>query len=194
MFERFTTEARSVVVDAQSQARRLGHPRIGTEHLLLALLAAQGGPAEVLGRHGITIVAVEAGLAEERTALDADRRALADLGIDLDRIRAAAESTFGRGALQRARDRRGFRRVLPLGGDRWLGRTNHLPFTRRARKVLELALREALRLQHRDIGAEHIALGLLREGNGLACDILAGRGVPVDEVRAQLAQGAARAR
>lgn len=187
MFERFTTEARAVVVDAQTHARRLDHHRIGTEDLLLALLAGGGRSAEILGQHGVTPAAVEEALAR-LAAPDADREALAGLGIDLDRIRDATNSTFGGGALERARTRR--HRRSRRG--RWAVQTNHLPFTRRAKKVLELSLREALRLHHREIGAEHIALGLLRDGDGTACRILAEHGVPVDEVRAQLDSSAAR--
>lgn len=188
MFERFTTEARAVVIDAQSQARRLDHRRIGTEHLLLALLAGGGRSAEILAEYGITSRAVEDALARLATP-DADRDALARLGIDLDRIRDAADSTFGGGALERARTRRHRR----SSRSRWSDQTNHLPFTRRAKQVLKLSLREALALHHREIGAEHIALGLLRDGGGTAGLILAEHAVPVDEVRARLEVSAARA-
>jgi ATP-dependent Clp protease ATP-binding subunit ClpC len=57
------------------------------------------------------------------------------------------------------------------------------PFTPRAKKVLELALREALALQHKHIGTEHILLGLVRERDGLAAELLAQRDVSADRVR-----------
>ena len=59
----------------------------------------------------------------------------------------------------------------------------HIPFTPRAKKVLELALREALALQHKRIGTEHILLGLIRERDGLAAELLAQRDVSADRVR-----------
>jgi ATP-dependent Clp protease ATP-binding subunit ClpC len=59
----------------------------------------------------------------------------------------------------------------------------HIPFTPRAKKVLELSLREALRLGHGYIGTEHILLGLIREGQGLGAMILVRRGGDLDRVR-----------
>ena len=61
--------------------------------------------------------------------------------------------------------------------------TGQIPFTPRAKKVLELALREALRLRHHHIGTEHILLGLLREGHGLAALVLTEAGVDLDDLR-----------
>ena len=171
MFERFTREAREVVVAAQEEARRLRHGRIGTEHLLLGLLA---GPAttsaRTLGRHGITRDGV---VASVRTLVgdDLDADALTTLGIDLDAVRERVEEAFGPGAL----DRR--------PGDRSPG---HLPFTPRARKVLELSLREALTLRSRSIADGHVLLGLLREGEGLAMKVLHDRGVDLPALRDEL--------
>ena len=59
----------------------------------------------------------------------------------------------------------------------------HIPFTPRSKKVLELSLREAIRLGHDHIGTEHILLGLLREGEGVAADVLARQGVDADHAR-----------
>jgi len=61
--------------------------------------------------------------------------------------------------------------------------SGHVPFSRRAKKVLELSLREAMRLHHDYIGTEHILLGLLREGEGLAARILADSGVRAGDLR-----------
>jgi ATP-dependent Clp protease ATP-binding subunit ClpC len=62
----------------------------------------------------------------------------------------------------------------------------HIPFTPRSKKVLELALRESLRLGHNYIGTEHILLGIVREGQGLAMQILGELKVPVDEIEPKI--------
>ena len=59
----------------------------------------------------------------------------------------------------------------------------HIPWTPRSKKVLELSLREALALKHKHIGTEHILLGLIREGQGLAAKILADRGLDLKQLR-----------
>ena len=64
--------------------------------------------------------------------------------------------------------------------------SGQIPFTPRAKKVLELSLREAIRLKQNFIAPEHIMLGILREGKGLAALILAGKGVDLDRLRAEL--------
>jgi ATP-dependent Clp protease ATP-binding subunit ClpA len=120
MFERFTRTARGVVVDAQQQARTLDHQVIGTPHLLLALLTADGSARSTLAAQGITPEAVERELqavlqpggstadAADTSAKPADEtspsdeQALSALGIDVARIREAIESSFGPGALDRA--------------------------------------------------------------------------------------------
>ncbi len=135
MFERFTDRARNTVVLAQEEARRLNHAYIGTEHVLLGLLAEHDGIAA---------------------------RALRSLGIGLEAVRADVEKMIGRGA------------EVPAG---------HIPFTPRAKKVLELSLREALQLGHNYIGTEHILLGLVREGEGVAATVLVERGAALPRVR-----------
>ncbi|MFC3990216.1 Clp protease N-terminal domain-containing protein [Actinoplanes siamensis] len=122
----------------------------------------------------------EAAAAADRDAEDA--AALKAIGIDLDAVRAAIEENFGAGALhlpRPARKKRGiFGRLYASGG--------HIPFSGRNKKVLELSLREALRLKHKFIAPEHIMLGVLREGQGLAMRILADRGTDLDRLRAEL--------
>ncbi len=172
MFERFTSEAREVVVGAQREARTLRSRRVGTEHLLLGLLAQPGTTsARLLVRHGITRqVAVEAIQGLVGDDLDAD--ALTTLGIDLGAVRERVEEAFGPGALDdpsTAPSERG-----------------HVPFTARAKKVLELSLREALAMKSRTITDGHILLGLLREGAGLAMKVLHDRGVDVPALRDDL--------
>jgi ATP-dependent Clp protease ATP-binding subunit ClpA len=172
MFERFTAEARETVVGAQLEARRLHHERIGTEHLLLSLLTQDTPTTAVLTRYGLTrdTVAVAVAGYVNKDVLDAD--ALNAVGIDLDAVRRSVEATFGPGAL----DRPGSSREP----------TGHIPFSPRAKKVLELSLREALAMKSRSIADGHIALGLLREGEGLAMKVLADRGIDVADLRRDL--------
>jgi ATP-dependent Clp protease ATP-binding subunit ClpA len=183
MFERFTDRARQVAIDAQVSARRLGHGHVGTEHILLGLLQGDGIGARVLGALGVTAAAVEREVLAEvgRGPLGSgDAEALGAIGIDLEEVRRRVEASFGPGALQWrpgrgcGRDRR-----LPLFG-------GHIPFTPRAKKVLELSLREALALKHKYIGTEHILLGLVREGEGLAMLVLTRLGAGPDAIRARV--------
>jgi ATP-dependent Clp protease ATP-binding subunit ClpA len=199
MFERFTREAREVVVGAQEAARRLAHRRIGTEHLLLSLLArsgpAESGPADLLRDHKVTTQTVEAavkrhvGNAPGMLGPD-DAAALKVIGIDLDEVRAHLEANFGPEPLAQppappARRRFGLRRSRTDDG---AAPTGHIPFSPRAKKVLELSLREAVRLKHREIRTEHILLGLIREGEGLAAKIIAEAGVDLRSLRAEVEQ------
>ena len=181
MFERFTDRARTVVTDAQGVARRLGHGHIGTEHLLLAMLEGDGIAARVLGGLGVTAVAVEREVLAEvgRGPLGpADAEALGAIGIDLDEVRRRVEASFGPGALHRSHDPR-CRRGRP-----WAG--GHIPFTPRSKKALELSLREALALKHNYIGTEHLLLGLVREGEGLAMLVLTRLGAGPQAIRARV--------
>jgi ATP-dependent Clp protease ATP-binding subunit ClpA len=194
MFERFTAPARAIVIDSQAVARRLRHERVGTEHLLLALLAsATLSSCQELRSAGLTPETAEADLVAlvGPPTAERDRAALAALGIDVDRVREAVEATFGRGALSTSRpDRR--RRHLrwpwtrPRRPAALPGAGRRVPFSPRAKKSLELSLREALRLNHRFIAPEHLALGILREGEGLACALLARRGVSFAALRRSL--------
>jgi len=204
MFTRFTTPARNVVTGAQAQARALGDCRVGTEHLLLALLNPDSGrPAAILGDAGVSrdhVVAEIGRLSGRRPALlgPADIEALRAIGIDVDAVVAAVEGLFGPGALRPSptaapvtfgrRLRRRVRRMRPrhvLSRRRRRRRAcgDHLLFTPRSKKVLELSLRESLRLKHDHIDPEHILLGLLREGEGLAAQILVGTGLTLDDLR-----------
>jgi len=93
-------------------------------------------------------------------------KTLESLGISLDAVRQQIEEIIGRGQQQ-----------APSG---------HIPFTPRAKKVLELALREALQLDHKYIGTEHILLGLIREGDGVAALVLVRLGADLNRVRQQV--------
>lgn len=171
MFERFTDQARHVVIEAQREARELRHTWIGTEHVLLALLSEPEAPgAATLGRLGVTADTCREAIAtlsgSGGDVLDErDGEALRAFGIDLDEVRRRAEETFGPGALDAAPvdavddEPRRFGRLRRRAGERPRG---HIPFTRTAKKALELSLREAIALQDRHVGSEHILLGILR--------------------------------
>jgi ATP-dependent Clp protease ATP-binding subunit ClpA len=199
VFERFTSDARDAVIGAQANARRRGARRIGTEHLLLALTAAGTPVAEVLAAHGLRPEVLDHRLdaLAGTPPHERDRAALASLGIDLDRVRDAVESAFGPDALTDPGGHR--RRRLPLprrrrrtGGGAGRTPSGHIPFSRSAKKALELSLREAMGLGHRHIGAEHVALGLVREGAGSAAAALDRVGVDRHRLRSDLAAVAER--
>jgi ATP-dependent Clp protease ATP-binding subunit ClpC len=94
-------------------------------------------------------------------------KALESLGISLEAVRSQVEEIIGQG------------QAAPTG---------HIPFTPRAKKVLELSLREALQLGHNYIGTEHILLGLIREGEGVAAQVLQKLGADLNRVRQQVIQ------
>ena len=94
-------------------------------------------------------------------------KALESLGINLDSVREQVQEIIGQG------------QQAPTG---------HIPFTPRAKKVLELSLREALQLGHSYIGTEHLLLGLIREGEGVAAQVLTKLGADTNRVRQQVIQ------
>jgi ATP-dependent Clp protease ATP-binding subunit ClpA len=177
MFERFTDDAREAVTAAQQEAAALRHGWIGTEHVLLGVLRTGGGGARLLAGFGVDAAGVRDDVVRMvgRGEDDIDPDALATLGIDLDAVRERVERAFGPGALsRRGRCRRG-------------GVSMRLPFCRRAKKAMELTLREAISLGERDLRTEHLVLGLLREGDGVAARVLAERGVTLAAARAKVA-------
>ena len=136
-FEKFTERARKVLSLAQDEAQRFNHNYIGTEHLLLGLVREGDGVAA---------------------------KVLANLGVELQKVRSAVEFIIGRG------DR------IVLG---------EIGLTPRAKKVIELAVDEARRLNHHYIGTEHLLLGLVREGEGIAAGVLESLGVNLEKVRVE---------
>jgi len=136
-FEKFTERARKVLTLSQEEAQRFNHNYIGTEHILLGLIREGDGVAA---------------------------KVLIGLGLELDRIRQAVESSMGRGE-------------RTVSGE--------VGLTPRAKRVIELAVDEARRLHHNYIGTEHLLLGLLREGEGIAASALEGLGVTLEKVRAE---------
>jgi Clp amino terminal domain, pathogenicity island component len=135
MFERFTSQARRVVVLAQEEARKLNHNYIGTEHLLLGLLhEGKGTGAKVLASADIT----------------------------LQGVRREVELIIGVGH-------------QPSEG--------HIPFTARAKKCLELSLREALQLGHNYIGTGHLLLGLIHKDDGVGVQVISRLGADLGQLR-----------
>jgi ATP-dependent Clp protease ATP-binding subunit ClpA len=178
MFERFSQEARQVVVDAREEAGRMHHGYIGSEHLLLALSASGTTPAaqalEALGLQTPALRARVAALIKDgEPRLDSD--ALASLGIDLDTVRRAAEASFGPGALDRGR-RAGRGRAQVC-----------MPMTPRARKVLELALRNAVKRHDHEISTAHVLLGIMDQRDNAALRVLREAGVDPGQLRQELA-------
>ena len=139
-FDKFTDRARKVLTLAQEEAQRFNHNYIGTEHLLLGLVREGDGVAA---------------------------KVLANMGVQLPKVRSAVEFIIGRGE------------SMIMG---------EIGLTPRAKKVIELAVDEARRLNHHYIGTEHLLLGLVREGEGVAAGVLESLGVNLEKVRAQVMQ------
>ncbi|MCI0439021.1 MAG: ATP-dependent Clp protease ATP-binding subunit [Chloroflexi bacterium] len=136
-FEKFSERARRVLSLAQEEAQRFNHNYIGTEHILLGLVRETDGIAA---------------------------KVLANLGVELNKVRSAVEFIIGRGE-------------RPTPGE--------IGLTPRAKKVIELAVDEARRLNHGYIGTEHLLIGLMREGEGVAAGVLESLGVNLDKVRGE---------
>ncbi len=121
--------------------------------------------ARMLNHNYIGTEHILLGLLQEGEGVAA--KALESLGISLDGVREQVQEIIGQG------------QQAPSG---------HIPFTPRAKKVLELSLREALQLGHNYIGTEHILLGLIREGEGVAAQVLVKLGADLNRVRQQVIQ------
>ena len=119
--------------------------------------------ARLLNHNYIGTEHILLGLIHEHEGVAA--KALESLGTSLESVRGQVEEIIGQGA-------------KPPGG--------HIPFTPRAKRVLELSLREALQLGHNYIGTEHILLGLIREGEGVAAQVLVKLGADLARVREQV--------
>jgi len=187
MFERFTDDARETVQRAQMHARRLGNLWVGTEHVLMAAADCGGGIGDVLASQGLTVGAIERAIRAHVAASDgADRDALSAIGIDLDRVQEAlgAEGEPSPLEIRIDRVRRRVYRSRPPREQRQPG--GALPFTPAAKAALELSLREALRLGQKTIEPEHLALGILRHGGGVAGEVLGAVRADVDALRADL--------
>ncbi len=136
---RFTERAQKVILIAQEEAKRLNHDYVGTEHILLGLVAIGEGVAA---------------------------QVLSNLGIDLKKLRNEIEKVVGTGD-----------NIMLLG---------EIPFSPRAKKVLEFAVEEAQNMGHYYVGTEHILLGLLREEEGIAARVLENIGIDIEDVREEI--------
>jgi ATP-dependent Clp protease ATP-binding subunit ClpA len=163
MFERFTEEARQVVVLAQEEAREAHDPCIDGAHLLVGIATVGGPGAAALRAAGVDAAQVSRAVRDvgDPMAEPLDADALAALGIDLGRVRQAVEAVFGSGALNQPAGRRLRRRP-----------TGHLPFTAHAKKALELSLRAALRRNDRSIDSRHLLLGVLAAEEKRTAEVL----------------------
>jgi ATP-dependent Clp protease ATP-binding subunit ClpA len=121
--------------------------------------------ARTLGHNYIGTEHILLGLIREGQGVAA--RALESLGVGLEVVRQQVEEIIGQGQGEQQ---------------------GHIPFTPRAKKVLELSLREAQQLGHEYIGTEHILLGLIREGQGVAAQVLVKLGADLNRVRQQVIQ------
>lgn len=155
IFNRFAREARAYVVAAVEEARALGHDSVGDEDLLLGMLrTGEGLAAEALSSLGVRLEAARE--ESERMASDA----LSSVGISLEDIRREVGDAF---------DAR-----IPEG--------RRIPFSPRAKRVLEGALREAVRLRDNRIRTEHVLLGTLGNEDGMAVRLLARLGVSPEDL------------
>ncbi len=177
MFERFTKDARAVVLDAVGHAERSHAATVDEEHLLLALLDREASRAAFalasLGAAGRRD-SMERALAEARRRgglSRAETEALSDLGIDMAEVVSRVEATHGAGALEPARGKGG------RGG--WF--SGHRPFTRGAKDLLTQALRVAVAHHDRHIGDEHLLLALTARP-GIVAEVLADHGVTYEAV------------
>ncbi|HEY7730809.1 MAG TPA: Clp protease N-terminal domain-containing protein, partial [Gaiellaceae bacterium] len=213
MFERFTERARQVVVLAQDEARALKHNYIGTEHILLGLLREEEGlAARVLESLDITVEEVRAqvarivGQGDEVTTgqIPFTPRAKKVLELALREALSLGHNYIGTEhiLLGLLREEEGLAarvleslditveevraQVARIVGQGDEVTTGQIPFTPRAKKVLELALREALSLGHNYIGTEHILLGLVRENEGVAARILLDFDADAEKIRNEI--------
>ncbi len=160
------------MVTAQEEARRNHDSSIGTEHLLVAL-AGQDTSAAGKALHSRDLDDVKVRALVLRCVGDPlDGQALAVLGIDLDQVRRAVETRFGVGALNPRPVRRTTR--------------GHIPFSRRAKKVLELSVRAAGGMRAPSITTAHLLIGIIDEAEGVGARVLRESGLDVTELRAAM--------
>lgn len=174
MFERFEPTARQAFLDARDEARRAGRDRVGSDHVLLGLLAEPGSAADALAAAGLDLETLRArllrGSHEAPAGLDAD--ALAILGIDLDAVRRATDAAFGRGALDR----------VPVPG------ASRLPIADDAKASLAQAVRQAQQLGQQRISSGHMLLGIIDQRRNPALTLLTDAGIDIAALRADVLQ------
>jgi len=184
MFERFTPEAKAVLVEAQDSAIDAGSLYITPVHLLYGCAQGRESTAgEPLHERGITGESIYRTLPRTLPAdkaeidPDIDPEALRAIGIDYDAVRRAVNERFGEGALESSPDRRS--RVA--GGRK-------PPFTPEAKRALELSLRVTLELHDRFIKPGHLLLGLFRLNDQQISDLVETQGASVAGLSATVLQ------
>lgn len=184
MLERFTVAARRAVMRARDEATALRHRYIGSEHLLLALLDPGAEPAYGLLRGaGIDYGRARTGVEKltgrpEPILSEDDAAALRTVGIDLDEVLAKIEATFGAGALDQPSGPRRLRFGRPTGTPSRPGLNPHM------KKVLELAVRDAIQRHSGAIGTGHILLGMIQDERTAGARVLVDAGVDLAALRA----------
>ena len=214
-FDRFNDRAKRVLALAQDEAVRFNHNYIGTEHLLLGLVReGEGVAAHVLNSLGVELSKVRKavefiiGRGDATTSpseITLSPRTKKVIEFAADEARKLGHSHVGTEHILLGLVREGEgvaaavltnlnvdveeveqtieQRVTKGGAARVAG--PDLPYTRGAKKVLELAMAETRELDHSYVGSEHLLLGLLREGAGVAAEVLTDLGVTLEEARAE---------
>ncbi|AHH21753.1 putative ATP-dependent Clp protease [Nocardia nova SH22a] len=183
MFERFSKAARTAIVLAQEEARELRSPQIDVEHVLLGVVARpDAGVRKILTDNGITAEEIRDRLttevADEPLGAD-DAAALRSIGIDLEAVRDSVQATFGEDVFDEPPAAEKGRGRFRLGG---IVNFGHIPFSKDAKKTLELSLREAITRGDDSIEQGHILLGILRAANPTTRELLGGAD-GIDRVR-----------
>ena len=151
----FTERVRRVLSRAREEAVALRHEYVGTEHILLALLEGGGVAQATLENLGVNTAAVRKKVFD--TVVPGRADSTSTVGVSGGILEAIADTIFTRGP--------------------------DLPYTSRAKKVLELAMSEARNLRHSYVGTEHLLLGVMREERGVGAQVLASFGLSVPSVR-----------
>jgi len=177
MFERFTDDARRVVVLASEVSRSRGDHSVEVVHMLAGLAAAGEATVVAAGLTGDAIEAVwDDVIAAAGTSDGIDTEALAGIGIDAGAVRSATDRSFGRGALGRARRRQ----LRPS--------TGHLPFSTNLKRAVGLSLTHAVSTHSRDILPTHLLLGLLDVDDRDLLAVLAASEVTPERLRSTAAE------
>ena len=170
MYERFTEHARTVMQIAAQEAKRLQYDYLGTEHVLIGLVSEDGGmAAKVLKSLDVDVEMIRRDV--ENLALNPPDvfASIARLSIDVNEIASKDEiEQFKKMYAERRRD------ILASG---------NLPLAPRVKSVIEHSLEEAITLRHNIVSTGHILVGLLREQEGVACQILMNHGLTLQAVR-----------
>jgi excisionase family DNA binding protein len=158
-FKNFTEQARKAMLLSVREASRLEHNYVGTEHMLLGLVSEGEGVAA---------------------------HVLSSFGVELDKTRNEIVSMLNHGREKSNPVLSKIKTAMHQGEIVFAGRQAAL--TGRAKKVMGLAVDEASLLGHHDIGTEHLLLGILREGEGLAVGVLENLGVDLEKMRSETLQ------